>query len=101
MVRKTNVIKLCIIELLVFFNLLLDDSSSALDYQTDAYIRKQIREHRTNTMTVTIAQRVSSVMQSDLILVLEDGKVIGQGTHAQLMEQCETYREISKSQMGE
>ncbi len=81
--------------------LLLDDSSSALDYQTDAYIRKQIREHRANTMTVTIAQRVSSVMQSDLILVLEDGKVIGQGTHAQLMEQCETYREISKSQMGE
>ena len=81
--------------------LLLDDSSSALDYQTDAYIRKQIREHRKDTMTVTIAQRVSSVMHSDLILVLEDGKVIGQGTHAQLMEQCETYREISKSQMGE
>ncbi len=80
--------------------LLLDDASSALDYKTDAYIRKQIREWKQGITTVTVAQRISSVMQSDLILVLEDGKVIGQGTHTELMKSCETYREIYKSQMG-
>ncbi len=80
--------------------LLLDDASSALDYKTDAFIRKQIRENCKNTMTITIAQRISSVMQSDLILVLDDGKVIGQGKHETLLETCETYREIYKSQMG-
>jgi len=80
--------------------LLLDDASSALDYKTDAYIRKQIREQKQGVTTVTVAQRISSVMQSDLILVLDDGAVIGQGTHEELMEACETYREIYKSQMG-
>lgn len=80
--------------------LLLDDASSALDYKTDAFIRKQIREQKQGVTTVTVAQRISSVMQSDLILVLDDGAVIGQGTHEELMEQCETYREIYKSQMG-
>ncbi len=81
--------------------LLLDDASSALDYKTDAYIRKQIREQKQGITTVTIAQRISSVMQSDLILVLDDGAVIGQGTHEELMANCETYREIYKSQMGQ
>jgi len=80
--------------------LLLDDASSALDYKTDAFIRKQIREKKQGVTTVTIAQRISSVMQSDLILVLDDGKVIGQGSHEELMLTCETYREIYKSQMG-
>lgn len=80
--------------------LLLDDASSALDYKTDAYIRKQIREQKQGITTVTIAQRISSVMQSDLILVLDDGQVIGQGSHEELMASCETYREIYKSQMG-
>ena len=80
--------------------LLLDDASSALDYKTDAYIRKQIRENKQGTTTITVAQRISSVMQSDLILVLDDGEVIGQGKHEDLMTSCETYREIYKSQMG-
>jgi len=80
--------------------LLLDDASSALDYKTDAYIRKQIREQKKGMTTVTVAQRISSVMQSDSILVLDDGVVIGQGTHEELMLTCETYREIYKSQMG-
>ena len=80
--------------------LLLDDASSALDYKTDAFIRKQIREQKQGITTVTIAQRISSVMQSDLILVLDDGEVIGQGSHEELMGSCETYREIYKSQMG-
>ncbi len=81
--------------------LLLDDASSALDYKTDAYIRKQIREQKKDVTTITIAQRISSVMQSDLILVLDDGKIIGQGKHEELIESCETYKEIYKSQMGQ
>lgn len=80
--------------------LILDDSSSALDYQTDANLRSAIRSEMTDTTTVIVAQRVSSVQHADLILVLEDGKVIGSGTHEQLLLTCDVYREISESQMG-
>ncbi len=79
--------------------LILDDASSALDYQTDARLRAAIRE-QTKATTVVVAQRVSSVMHADHILVLEHGCVIGAGTHAQLLESCPVYREISESQMG-
>ncbi len=81
--------------------LILDDSSSALDYRTDAALRKGIKEHLQDTTLVIVAQRVSSIHTADHILVLEDGEAIGYGTHEQLMESCEVYREISKSQMGE
>ena len=81
--------------------LLLDDSSSALDYRTDADIRKNIREHYRDTTTVLVAQRASSVMQMTNILVLEDGGCIGYGTHEELMEQCAVYREIAELQMGD
>lgn len=80
--------------------LILDDSSSALDYKTDANLRRAIAEELQGTTTVVVAQRVSSVMSSDLILVLDEGRIIGAGTHAELMETCEVYREISNSQMG-
>lgn len=80
--------------------LILDDSSSALDYKTDANLRRALREEMQDTTVVTVAQRVSSVMQCDLILVLEDGVVIGQGTHEELMQTCAPYKEISDSQMG-
>ena len=80
--------------------LLLDDSSSALDYQTDANLRTAIRTEMKGTTTVIVAQRVSSVQHADLILVLEDGKVIGSGNHEQLLACCDVYREISESQMG-
>ena len=80
--------------------LILDDSSSALDYQTDANLRKAIRTHHRNTTTVLIAQRISSLRHADLILVLDDGGVIGAGTHEQLMESCEEYRLIAQNQMG-
>ena len=81
--------------------LILDDSSSALDYQTDAELRRAIREHHGNATTVVIAQRVSSIRSLDEILVLHEGKMIGRGTHEELMRTCETYRDICRTQMRE
>lgn len=81
--------------------LVLDDSSSALDYETDAAMRKAIATEYPDTTKIIIAQRVSSVMNADKVLVLDDGRQIGYGTHAELMECCEEYRLIYRSQMGE
>lgn len=80
--------------------LILDDSSSALDYKTDALLRQALDANLTDTTVITVAQRVSSVKNCDLILVLEDGRIIGKGTHNDLLETCLAYREISDSQMG-
>ena len=80
--------------------LILDDSSSALDYKTDALLREALRRDFKDTTVVTVAQRVSSVMSADIILVLEDGDVIGAGTHEELLASCPEYKEISDSQMG-
>ncbi len=80
--------------------LILDDSSSALDYKTDALLRQALDANLQDTTVITVAQRVSSVKGCDLILVLEDGKIIGKGTHEDLLESCLAYREISDSQMG-
>ena len=81
--------------------LVLDDASSALDYQTDANLRKALRENYRNTTTVLVTQRVSSLQHADLILVLDDGQVIGAGTHKQLLDSCEEYRIIAQTQMGD
>ena len=81
--------------------LVLDDASSALDYQTDSNLRKALREHYRSTTTVLVTQRVSSLRHADLILVLSDGCVIGAGNHSQLMESCEEYRLIAQTQMNE
>ena len=80
--------------------LVLDDASSALDYQTDADLRRALRQGYRNTTTVLIAQRVSSLRHADLILVLQDGDVIGAGTHEELLHSCEEYRTIAHTQMG-
>ncbi len=80
--------------------LVLDDSSSALDYKTDANLRAALRENMGGTTLITVAQRVSSVKDSTLILVLDEGKIIGKGTHEELLSSCPEYREISDSQMG-
>lgn len=80
--------------------LILDDSSSALDYRTDANLRKELVDHYEETTKVIIAQRISSIMHADHIIVLEDGKIIGQGAHDELWEKCDVYREIGMSQMG-
>ncbi len=80
--------------------LVLDDSSSALDYKTDAKLRRAIRKHYAGTNIVMVAQRVSSLMGLDHILVLEDGEAIGYGRHEELLKDCEVYREIYEVQMG-
>lgn len=80
--------------------LILDDSSSALDYKTDANLRRALAENLKDTTVVTVAQRVSSVKDCDLILVLEQGQIIGAGNHEHLLETCIEYKEISDSQMG-
>ena len=81
--------------------LVLDDASSALDYRTDARLRGALRKNYRNTTTVLIAQRVSSLRHADLILVMEDGNILGAGTHAELMETCDEYRLIATTQMGD
>lgn len=80
--------------------LVLDDSSSALDYRTDAAMRKAISGHHSQSTVIMIAQRISSVMNMTKILVLDNGKCIGYGTHEELMETCGTYRETYTAQMG-
>ena len=81
--------------------LVLDDSSSALDYKTDAKLRGAIREHYEDTTTIIVAQRISSIMALDDIIVMDEGKIIGHGTHEELMESCPMYQEIFRTQMGE
>ncbi len=80
--------------------LILDDSSSALDYKTDANLRKALSQALPESTVITVAQRVSSVKNCDLILVIDNGNIIGCGKHNYLMETCLEYKEISDSQMG-
>ena len=80
--------------------LILDDSSSALDYKTDARLRQEINGHFSDTTTIIIAQRISSIMGADKIIVMEEGEMIGYGTHQELIQSCPIYQEISQSQMG-
>ncbi|MCR5775888.1 MAG: ABC transporter ATP-binding protein/permease [Lachnospiraceae bacterium] len=81
--------------------LILDDSASALDFATDAALRKAIAGMGNGITTFIVSQRTSSIMHSDMIIVLEDGEMIGKGTHSELMETSETYREIYYSQFPE
>lgn len=81
--------------------LVLDDSSSALDYRTDAAMRRAIRENHGDATLIMIAQRVSSIMGMTHILVMDNGKCVGYGTHQELMETCPAYRETYQLQMGE
>lgn len=80
--------------------LILDDASSALDYKTDSALRSAIDRLDPRPTTVIIAQRVSSVMNSDVILLIENGEAVACGDHATLMRECETYRDIAQTQMG-
>jgi len=81
--------------------LILDDSSSALDLMTEANLRRALGESDPNMTRVTISQRISAIRDADLILVLDDGAAVGAGTHTQLLESCEIYREICATQIPE
>ena len=80
--------------------LILDDAASALDFKTEANLRAALKKGYGDTTVITIAQRISAIMHSDVILVLEDGQPMGVGTHEELMESCPLYREIAQLQLG-
>lgn len=80
--------------------LILDDSASALDFATDAALRKAIAQNTTGMTTFIISQRANSIMQADKIIVLDDGRQAGLGTHKELLESCDVYREICYSQLS-
>ncbi len=77
-----------------------DDSFSALDFKTDAKLRKAINEELSDSTLLIVAQRISTIMNAEQILVLDEGKVVGKGTHKELMENCEVYRQIALSQLS-
>lgn len=81
--------------------LILDDSSSALDFATDAALRSAIKRDCEGMTVVVISQRATSMQAMDLILVMDDGNVVGKGTHEQLLKSCTEYREIYNSQVAE
>ena len=80
---------------------LFDDSFSALDYKTDAVLRKTLNEKITDSTIIIVAQRVSTILHANQIIVLDDGEVVGIGTHKELLKNCKTYQEIAKSQLSE
>ena len=81
--------------------LLFDDSFSALDYATDAKLRHALSRNAAGKTVIVVAQRISTVLNADKIVVLEEGKMVGCGTHSELMKVCPTYREIAESQLSE
>lgn len=81
--------------------LLFDDSFSALDLKTDAALRRALKKATADTTTLIVAQRISTIIHADQIIVLERGRVVGAGTHPELMENCEVYRQIAMSQLSE
>jgi len=78
-----------------------DDSFSALDFKTDAALRKALHSATTKSAVLIVAQRISTIMHAQQIIVLADGRIVGKGTHEELLKTCETYQEIAKSQLTE
>ncbi|MFC5602500.1 ABC transporter ATP-binding protein [Sporosarcina koreensis] len=80
--------------------LIFDDSFSALDFKTDSVLRKALKEHTSNATVILVAQRVSTIMNAEQILVLDKGRIVGRGTHRELLETCPEYYEIASSQLS-
>ncbi len=78
--------------------LILDDSSSALDYATDASLRRELKENLTDTTVIIVTQRVAAIRNAELIVVMDEGEIVGMGRNEELLESCEVYREIVNSQ---
>jgi len=81
--------------------LIFDDSFSALDYKTDAALRRALAEKTADAAVIIVAQRINTILHADQILVLEEGQIVGKGTHRELLETCEAYQEIARSQLSE
>ncbi|MBQ2564892.1 MAG: ABC transporter ATP-binding protein, partial [Oscillospiraceae bacterium] len=81
--------------------MLFDDSFSALDYKTDVALRRQLKEELGNTTVIIVAQRISTILHADQIVVMDEGRMTGLGTHSELLQTCGTYREIAESQLSE
>jgi ATP-binding cassette subfamily B protein len=79
---------------------ILDDSFSALDFTTDAALRRAFKEKTTDSTLLIVSQRVSTIKNAEQIIVLDEGRIVGKGTHAELMENCDTYKEIALSQLS-
>ena len=79
---------------------MLDDSSSALDYKTDALLREELARTQKDAALVVVAQRIATIMHADQIIVLDEGAVVGQGTHEELLRRCPAYLEIAQSQLS-
>ena len=80
---------------------LFDDSFSALDYKTDLTLRKELSKQTADATVIIVAQRISTILHANRIIVLENGTIAGMGTHEELLANCPAYREISKSQLSE
>ncbi len=83
-------------EIIVF-----DDSFSALDFKTDSKLREELSKQTKGKTVIIVAQRISTILNADQIIVLDEGKIVGKGTHKELMKNCEEYKEIAMSQLSE
>ena len=77
-----------------------DDSFSALDYKTDSILRKELKKYTKDATTLIVAQRIGTIMNADKIIVLDEGKVVGMGTHKELLKTCDVYKQIALSQLS-
>ena len=77
-----------------------DDSFSALDYKTDSILRKELKKYTEDATTLIVAQRIGTIMNANKIIVLDDGEIVGQGTHKELLQNCEVYKQIALSQLS-
>ena len=77
-----------------------DDSFSALDYKTDVVLRRALKKETKDATTLIVAQRISTILHADKILVLDEGKIVGEGTHKELLKTCEVYQQIAMSQLS-
>lgn len=80
--------------------MIFDDSFSALDYKTDRELRRQLARDCADSTRLIVAQRIGTIRDADVILVLDEGEIVGSGTHAELMRSCEVYRQIAYSQLS-
>ena len=77
-----------------------DDSFSALDFKTDSALRKALKEHTADSTVLIVAQRISTILQAEQIIVLDEGRIVGKGTHKELLKTCDVYRQIALSQLS-